>query len=74
MATEILVARESFSTTLKDGSPFEVQAGVTHIVKGGSELKPYEHLFEPVRTVLDTKPKKETVEQATARPGEKRKR
>jgi len=65
MAGEILVAKETFTTSLPDGTPVTVIEGQTRIRKGQSLLKDFEHLFKPLTTQYD-------VEQATKKPGEKR--
>jgi hypothetical protein len=67
MAGKILVAKESFTCALPDGTPVTVVKGQTRIREGESLLKDYEENFEPLTTQYD-------VEQATAAPGEKRKR
>lgn len=69
MPDEILVAKVSGAVTNDAGETVPVVAGVTHIRKGKSSIRHVEaDMFEPIRTVYDE------VEQATAAPGETRKR
>lgn len=62
----IYVATESFSTTLKDGTPVIVQKGLTRVRAGHELLKGREVFFKPLDIQYD-------VEQATAAPAEVRK-
>ena len=61
---EIVVAKESFSTTL-DGQIVTVHKGVTRVRVGHPLLKGHEQFFEPLSVQYD-------YEQATAAPGEVR--
>lgn len=61
---DIFVAKESFSTVI-DNVPTNVIGGITRVRKGHPLLKGREALFEALDVHYD-------VEQATARPGEKR--
>lgn len=62
---DILVARESFSGVLPDGTAFDAIAGETRVRAGHASAKAWPDYFEPIDVHYD-------VEQATAAPGEKR--
>ena len=62
---DILVARESFSGVLPDGTAFDAIAGVTRVRAGHASAKAWPEYFEEITVDYD-------VEQATAAPGEKR--
>lgn len=64
MPSEILVARETGSI-LFEGERVIVHKGVTRVRSGHPLLKGHEELFEPITCHWD-------VEDATARPGQKR--
>lgn len=63
-STDIFVAKESFTVTL-NGENHQVSAGKTRVRAGHPLLKGREMYFEPLTVQYD-------VEQATAKPGEKR--
>ncbi|MCR4339223.1 MAG: hypothetical protein NUW01_04965 [Gemmatimonadaceae bacterium] len=60
----IFIAKETFSTVV-DGSPVVVAAGVTRVREGHSLLRGREHMFEVMRVDYE-------VEQMTNAPGEHR--
>lgn len=66
MAGQIYVAKQTFTTEV-DGTPVTVHAGITRVREGHALLKGRSELFEPILVQYD-------VEQATAKPGEKRTR
>jgi hypothetical protein len=66
MNGQLYVARESFVAEL-DGFAQSFEAGKTLVREGHEILDRYPHLFEPAKAHYE-------VEQATAAPGERRKR
>jgi hypothetical protein len=66
MSGKIFVAKESFSTVLKDGTPVAIQANITRVREGHELLKGREVFFKPLDVQYD-------IEQATAAPAEVRK-
>ncbi len=62
----VYIARESFAAEV-EGVPVVVRKGITRVRAGHPLLDGREHLFEPADDRADFE-----VEQATARPGEKR--
>ena len=62
--TDILVAKESFSTTI-DGENITVHKGVTRVRAGHKLAKRYAAYFEPLTVHYD-------IEQATSAPAEQR--
>jgi hypothetical protein len=66
----IFVAKESGTLTLPNGDVLDITAGVTHLREGDPFLKAHAVFFVPVEDRISN----DGWEQATAAPGEKRKR
>jgi len=66
VASEILVAKETFQTTI-DGELYTVRKGQTRVRSGHPLVKRNPHYFGPPKREVDY-----DIEQATKAPGEKR--
>jgi hypothetical protein len=65
--SDVLVAKESFSTELSNGQPVVVQEGVTRVAADSELPKRFPHLFKEIEANLHF-----GVEEMTAEPGRSR--